>query len=81
VTRYCRDEGDPFPVREERLRQSLAEERLLEPHEGRHTASIDVGGRKRRVLRLRRAAVEDLLGETLLGAQRTVGTARTGSQG
>lgn len=63
VARFCREAGEPFPVREERLRRDLAREGLTACDPGRHTRMIRVGGRPRRVLAVRRAAMETLLGE------------------
>jgi hypothetical protein len=63
VTRFCREAGEPFPVRSERLRRDLAQEGLSECDPGRYTTTARVGGRSRRVLRLRLLAVEALLGE------------------
>lgn len=63
VSRCCRDAGEPFPVRESRLRADLCREGLSTPDPGRYTATVRVGGRPRRVLRLDREAVTALLGE------------------
>ncbi len=63
VVRFCRDSGEPFPMRQQRLMRDLAQENLSECDPGRHTTTARVGGGTRRVLCLRRAAVEDLLGE------------------
>jgi hypothetical protein len=67
VNRFCRDEGEPFPVREKRIRKDLLLQKISEPDAGRTTASVNVGGKTRRVLRLRRAVVEKLLGEEFPG--------------
>jgi len=63
VSRFCREAGEPFPVREVRLRSDLAREKLSDPDPGRQTAKVRVGVQRRRVLRLKRGAVEDFLGE------------------
>jgi hypothetical protein len=64
VSRFCRDAGEVFPVREERLKQDLLKEGLAEPDPGRRTATVKIAGRTRRALRLNRAKVEELVGET-----------------
>jgi len=62
VARFCRDTGEWFPVRQVRLMKDLAEEGLSECDPGRHTTTVNIGGRTHRVVRLRRKAVEALLG-------------------
>lgn len=78
VARFCRDTGEPFPVRQQRLLRDLALEGLSECDPGRHTTTAWIGGRTRRVLRLRRQAVETLLGEELPGGLTGI-TTLTGS--
>jgi hypothetical protein len=63
VARFCRDAGEPFPVRRERLLKDLALEQLAECDAERHTRSARVGGAKRRVVYLKRPEVVALLGE------------------
>jgi uncharacterized protein DUF927 len=63
VTQFCRDTGDAFPIREERLRHDLEKEGLSDPDPGRRTAAVRIRGRIRRVLRLRRAPCEKIAGE------------------
>jgi hypothetical protein len=63
VSRFCRDAGEPFPIRRERLQKDLVLEGLAEREEGRYTKIVRVGGRVRRVLWLKRRAVVALLGE------------------
>lgn len=63
VARFCREAGEPFPVRSERLKRDLAKEALTECDPGRHTRVVKIAGRPRRVLSIRRAAAETLLGE------------------
>ncbi len=63
VSRFCRDAGEPFPVRRERLQKDLTLEGLAEAEERRNTKTARLGGRTRRVLWLKRRAVADLLGE------------------
>ena len=65
VARFCRESGELFPIRQERLLRDLAREGLSEHDPGRHTTTVRIGGRSRRVLRLHRAAVEVLLGEEI----------------
>ncbi len=77
VARFCRDAGEPFPVRRERLVKDLALEGLSECTDGRHTRSLTVGGAKRRVLSLRRPEVERVIGETF-PTKEPLGTGGTG---
>jgi len=63
VSRFCRDAGEPFPVRRERLQKDLALEGLTECDPGRHTKKIRLGVITRRVLSLKRQVVADQLGE------------------
>lgn len=79
VNRFCRESGEGFPLRQEGLRRDLAREGLSDCDAGRHTAMVRVGGHPRRVLKLRRAAVESLLGEAFSPPLPLV-TSVTGSQ-
>jgi hypothetical protein len=64
VTTFCRETGEPFPVREDRLRRDLVKEGLMsQPPEGRYTNNVRCGGRKRVVFRIDRKAAEAILGE------------------
>ena len=47
---------------ERRLRDDLAREGLADTDDKRNTSTVKVGGRTQRVLRLRRAAVEAVVG-------------------
>jgi hypothetical protein len=62
VGRFCRDAGEPFPVRQEQLFRHLNREGLSECAPGRSTMTARVGGETRRVVRLRRALVEPVAG-------------------
>jgi hypothetical protein len=64
VTRFCKETGELFPIRQARLRRDLEKERLSECDEGRHTKKVRIGSGTHRVLMLHRDAVEALLGET-----------------
>ena len=64
VTSFCKDTGALFPIREERLRRDLKKEGLAEPDPGRFTATVRIAGHTRRVLRLHREMVEEIVGET-----------------
>lgn len=64
VARFCRETGEAFPVRGERLKQDLAKEGMTECDPGRHTRVVKIAGRPRRVLSVRLAAIETLLGES-----------------
>jgi hypothetical protein len=63
VLRHGREANDFFPVRQDRLRRDLVREGLAEPGEDDHrTVRARIAGRQRRVLLMRRAQVEALLG-------------------
>jgi hypothetical protein len=64
VTRFCRETGEMFPLREERLRRDLEKEGLSDPDPGRLTATVRIVGRSRRVLRIHRELAEEIVGET-----------------
>jgi hypothetical protein len=63
VTRFCRESGEPFPLREVRLRLALEQEKLAEVESGRLTATVRVAGKTRRVIRISRAKAEEILDE------------------
>jgi len=63
VARFCREAGNPFSASESRLRRELEKEGFLESQSGRHTKPVRIGGKTRRLLVLKRAAVEARLGE------------------
>ncbi len=63
VSRFCRDAGEAFPVSQGKLRRDLVRERIAQPDPGRLTAMVRLGRSPRRVLRLCRSAVEEVLGE------------------
>jgi hypothetical protein len=63
VTRFCRDAGEPFPISGYRVRKNLHQEGVSEPDSKRLTATVNVGGQTRRVLKLRREAVDKVVGE------------------
>ena len=69
VARFCRDAGEFFPVRCDRLIRDLNREGLSECSDGRNTATVRVGGQVRRVVRLKRIESEALLGEPLPGGE------------
>jgi hypothetical protein len=79
VARFCRETGEFFPIRSERLLRDFSKEGYSDCVEGRNTAVVTLGGRKRRVVRLRRDRVEELLGEALSFSDLTSRTAETGS--
>ena len=80
VARFCKDAGEFFPVRSERLLRDLNKDGFSDCVEGRNTATVTLGGRKRRVARLLRERVEALLGEHLTYGNVIAGTAETGSE-
>ncbi len=82
VSRFCQEAGEAFPVREDRLRADLAKEGISVCASGRYTATVTVGGRKRRVLQLRLEAAEAVVGQEFHIPQpepaEAAGTGRTG---
>jgi hypothetical protein len=67
VARSCREAGEFFPVRSDRLFRDLNREGLTECSQGRHTTTARLGGQIRRILKLKRSEAEKLLGEQLPG--------------
>lgn len=66
VSRFCRDCGETFVLRPERLRRELHDEGLLSGRDSEHlTVNKFLGGKQRRVLSLYRTKVEELIGEHL----------------
>ena len=65
VVMFCRDSGDPFPIRAERVLKDFSKEGLSKPGKNRNTASVRIGDQPRRVLRLHLAKVEKMLGQEL----------------
>lgn len=65
VVMFCRDSGDPFPIRAERVLKDFSKEGLSDPGRNRNTASVRIGDRPRRVLRLHLSKVEKMLGQEL----------------
>lgn len=60
VSKYFRDQGNVFPVREQTLRKMLEESGVLSSDKGgRRARSEHLEGRSRRVLMLRRSAFEE----------------------
>jgi hypothetical protein len=68
VARVCRDGGEPFTTREERLRRDLAREGFTVCDPERQTKTIRVEGKTHRVLCLKRSMVEDLVEDGLASA-------------
>jgi hypothetical protein len=62
VSRFMREGGDVFPVSERTLRSDLVREEVAVGDKDRNTTSARVGGTVQRVLKLRRAVVEVILG-------------------
>jgi hypothetical protein len=67
VARFCRECGEVFPLRQERLARQLHEEGLSERDREHYTVVARLGNQSRRVLRLSRAKVEQFVGESLPG--------------
>jgi len=62
VVSFCQACGEPFPVKEDRLRRDLAREQLMDCDDRRFTKMVRTGGELRRVLSLKRQELETLLG-------------------
>ena len=82
VAQFCKETGEFFPVRSERLMHDFNREEVSECAARRNTTTVNVGGQKRRVLKLNRDRAEALLGEALPGSldSGTKGTAGTASE-
>jgi hypothetical protein len=63
VARFCQDSNEPFPVAFNRLVKDLKLDGLSDCDDGRNTATVKIGKLSTRVLKLRRDAVAQLLGE------------------
>ena len=74
----CRDSGEIFPTPAVRLRKDLSLEGLSECDPDRNTKTVKIAGKTRRVLCLRRSAVNSLLEEDFLEPSPVV-TGVTGS--
>ena len=64
VVRFCRDSGEHFPIRQERLRKDLVKAGISKTDTGRLTASARIDGQTKRVLQINIQAVEELLSIT-----------------
>ncbi|MDP2601894.1 MAG: hypothetical protein Q8S00_04795 [Deltaproteobacteria bacterium] len=64
VVRFCRDSGEHFPIRQERLKKDLAKNCISECHASRLTATARIGGHIKRVLKLNIEKVESTAGVT-----------------
>jgi len=63
ATRFARESGAPFPVRDDRLRRELAEEKLSEHDPARLLKTVRIGSETKKLLCLLRQPVGDALGE------------------
>jgi DNA polymerase-1 len=63
VARSSRDAGHPFPIRQERLRRELTEERLSDSDSDRLLKTVKIGGKNHRTLCLWRSRIDQTLGE------------------
>ena len=63
VSRFCQETGEPLSTGLERLKKDLSEEKISESDQGRLTATVWIGGKTKRVLKLRIAAINGLLEE------------------
>jgi len=60
VSKYFRDQGNVFPVREHTLRKALDESGILGSRDGRLTPVVYLDGKSRRVLVLKRLVFDDV---------------------
>jgi hypothetical protein len=65
VSQFARETGEGFPVPQQRLRQDFVKEGIANHDGGHTTVPVRIGGRVQRVVRLRIAALSDLIGEDL----------------
>ena len=63
VSRFCRDSGEPFVSRPDRIKQDLIKEGISDCDSGRRTGTAWLAGKTRRVLKLKVDMIETLLGE------------------
>jgi hypothetical protein len=73
VVRFCRDTGEQFPLRQERLKRDLAHEHISECDPDRFTKVVKICEGSKRVLKLRVRAIETLLGYEISVTKVTVG--------
>jgi len=64
VVSFCRDGGEHFPIRQERLKKDLVKAAVSKTDTDRLTATVKIGGHTKRVLQLDLGAVEKLLNVT-----------------
>jgi hypothetical protein len=69
VPKACRESGEPFPVRERRLKKDLQREGLSDCEPDRLDTTAKIGRTTKRVLKLHREAVRNFLGEVTGFAQ------------
>ena len=65
VVRFCRDSGDPFPIRKERVLRNFAKEEISECDRDRNSKVVKMAGQTHRVLKLNLVKVEILLDKKL----------------
>ena len=64
VVRFCRDGGEHFPIRQERLKKDLAKAGVSKTDPSRLTATVRIGGHTKRVIQIDVEAVDELLSIT-----------------
>ena len=64
VVRFCRDTGEHFPIRQERLKRDLAKDKISECDTGRLTSTVRIGDHVKRILKLKIERVDALLDVT-----------------
>ena len=64
MSRFCRDTGEQYPIRENRLRKDLAQTGISECPTGRLTATKRIGIAVHRVLKLNIKKIEVITGVT-----------------
>jgi hypothetical protein len=65
VVRFCRDTGEHFPTRQDRLKRDLFQEGISECDPGRFTTTARIANHTHRVTKLKIHRIKDLLGEEI----------------
>jgi hypothetical protein len=69
VAKFCREMGEPFAVRQSRLRQDLDRDRFIEIHDGKATRTVRIGPEFKKVLYLWRERIVMFLEEDFPGLE------------
>lgn len=66
IAKACRDAGEPFPLRQQRLMRDLVQDGLANGSEDRTTGVVRLGGKLRRVIRINRERLDEFLGSPFI---------------